>query len=527
MNRVLPPASATFAYLGLSVLLTCATLQFSFDRGRLALPPTYDDCGYFESGARWVRTFYESRWRGLSREIYVDPPHSPYSTALAALSFLAFGFQDWAPYAASGWIPFAALVLAHRLLRGAPTAVFILGLGLVLTCPLLTNAVHEFRPDAALGLILATACLVMLAAPGMRPLPGDLLWGSAFFGLSFLIKPVALPLIVVLWCLSLALHLFLRALPAREYWAAILQSALIAFAVAGPHAALAGRRIYNYIITNYLEERRAIWTRSDASIEALLYYVIGDGGLLGRHLVVCVGLAALASGCLVWRKWRLRPTFGLAAVTLAAYLVPTVGRANNPFFAQAFQYLLLFSAVLALRTLGIAAASAGVPRRLLRTVALVPMIGLAILFRWPQVCGPRNADWMLNRREIVAGIYDTIRARARGPSRVLLTTIGDVNPCTLNYFALRDDLPLQFFAGEYLIRPSEMLALCEGADFVVASEAGNELQAHFLPSAGIQDEVLAELNRRPQFEPVFRATFRRSGRGFVVFQRGAVAGRND
>jgi hypothetical protein len=506
---------------------TAGIVQYSRAHGRLILYPMYDDCGYFESGMQWARNVYDRSARGLVHAYRLDPPHAPYSTMLAAVAFLVAGAEDWAPYAASGWIVLATLLVTVRLSRGLPLAERLLAAVVALGCPLLGIAVHEFRPDAAFGLCAWGAYLytILAARPGARR-SGALVSG-ALFGLALLTKPVAFPLVVALFMLGITLAPWISERPGAsermKRWASFAaQSSVALLVVAAPHWCLAGRRIIAYVYDNYAGQMRSVWTRHETWVQDVTYYLTGPGNLLGPQIYP-LAIAVLIGGAVTWRWGTLRQRRGACALglgLLVAYLVPTLGRANNVFFAQAFQYGLLFCALLSLRAVALVA----VRRLQWRHASLAAHGALALaaawLFQGPALHGDRNADWIVNRREIVAGIYDLISARAGNEHRtVFLTTIGDANPSTLHYFALRDGRPINFFSSDTEDRPAAVLETCSQADFVVASESGNKLQADFLPSYRAQDEVLRQLRASPAFEQIGYFEYRPAGRGFYVFQR--------
>src|SRR5439155_2080663 len=71
----------------LAVLVTAWSIQFSLARGRLLLPPVCDDVGYFLEGLDWMEQCRFEGCAALARLLVERPPHSPFATLLALLSF--------------------------------------------------------------------------------------------------------------------------------------------------------------------------------------------------------------------------------------------------------------------------------------------------------------------------------------------------------------------------------------------------------------------------------------------------------
>lgn len=520
--------AGVFALAG-AALLTGLVLWFSYYYGRLILFPLYDDCGYLAEGARWVQRAREHSWRVLS-QYPTDVPHSPYATFLAAASFGICGIHDWAPYLASGWIVLAALLWTVRATRGEEWPQRLALLVLAMTVPLLGVAVHEYRPDAAFGLICAWGYFTLLGLPRGRSAFWLNIAGGLLFGAALLIKPAAFPLVACLWLTGCLAAAWIRDEPpttygrrARTTLGIALQSGAALVLVSGWHFWFAGRRTVEYVLANYTGAMRDVWTRHDDWRGMLRYYLDGPECPLGRHIYLLAPIAALGL-VLAFRYGAARQRRAAVAVALGlavAYLVPTIGRANNPYFAQTFQYGVFFAAVLSLRHLLLVLRRCRVrPALLFAPCGVAAVIGLG-LFQWPTQVGERDADWIRYRREIVAGIFELVAQHSRPPQprTVFLTTIGDVNPDTMNYLSVRADRAITWLSNERESNVEVMLAACKRADFVVASESGTRLQADFLASYRIQDEVLRAMSAAEEYREIGYFEYRPAGRGFHVFAR--------
>ena len=102
-------------------LFTAFALQWSFHNGRLTRDPGFDDVVYFLDGLERAQVFYTHGFEGLARDLLKNPPHSPWSTGLAFLSFLILGVHNWAPYLANGILVVLFLGLSLVIARASST----------------------------------------------------------------------------------------------------------------------------------------------------------------------------------------------------------------------------------------------------------------------------------------------------------------------------------------------------------------------------------------------------------------------
>src|ERR1700738_5142515 len=70
--------------------------------GRLALPPPYDDVGYFVDAMGRGRIFFDQGLYGFIQNLIRNPPHSPSSAIAADVAFLFGGPSVVGPYLMSG-----------------------------------------------------------------------------------------------------------------------------------------------------------------------------------------------------------------------------------------------------------------------------------------------------------------------------------------------------------------------------------------------------------------------------------------
>ena len=130
-------------------IFTAFALQWSFHNGRLTRDPGFDDVKYLVDGLERAQVLYAHGFEGLVRGLWKNPPHSPWSTGLAFLSFLFLGVHDWAPYLANGILVVLFLGLSLAAARATP------GEG---------RAVHYVRPGV-LTTALAEGITLLRAEP--------------------------------------------------------------------------------------------------------------------------------------------------------------------------------------------------------------------------------------------------------------------------------------------------------------------------------------------------------------------------
>ncbi|MBV9122536.1 MAG: hypothetical protein JO112_04195, partial [Planctomycetes bacterium] len=217
-----------FMVLILAICFTSWTVQFSRQHGRLISPPQYDDVVYMNDGADRLEELYVHGFSGLIRSCYRNPPHSPFSTFVAAVSFGIFGLQEWAPYAGNVLVVFFLIGFADRLLQGCHAVVHGLGLAVVFLLPLTQFAVFEFRPDFFAGLLIASGVVSLLATSFVvAPFRHRLLIGVVF-GLAFLAKPPLCPFTAVMLLLSVGLGILCEQLLHRPgFWKAVARGSQV------------------------------------------------------------------------------------------------------------------------------------------------------------------------------------------------------------------------------------------------------------------------------------------------------------
>ena len=518
----------------LALAFTLLMVTYSRLYGRLLFPPVVDDVAYMNDALERLKVFYASGFRGLVSGYLEAPPHSPFSSALAMVSFGLLGPHDWAPYIGNVTIVFILLAFAVSLMRGARLWEQLLVCVFVLTTPLAANAVADLRPDVACGIVTAAGLVLLLGKPFVQSSLRYRLVIGACLGSALFIKPSISPLTLALFGTALALTVLsdmnqkARRPSLSRITAACVPVGAAAVLVATPYYAVAWRDVGHYIQRHALGSSSALWQVQGGAMFQARYYLDGAGGryMLGDHLWILLGLAVLGV-VLAVRRGGIEITrlvsFGL--VVFFAYLIPTISAVKGPFFAVVFHVLLLLSGVMVMRLLvmgsqarqskgGLAASAVG-------KVTLIAAVLLGIwLAQFPAAWGVRGSEAVENRNRLIHDIYTTLKEKAGShESSTFVTTFGTVNKGTLRFLALRDGVELAFSDLVLSDNLADYAHSLESADFAVASEPGNgEGVEGRLPSSKVQGQTLALIRSHPDFVQI--ASFPTStGKLYYVFER--------
>lgn len=515
-----------------SAIFTAIIVNYSLRHGRLILFPTYDDVGYLEDAATHIQTLYYFGPWAMLVALANNPPHSPFATALAITGFLIAGVRDWAPYAANVVIVIATLLFTNKLCRHLRLPQRLAIFALILSTPMLGMAVHEFRPDFMVSLLISIGAILLIGRPFVHSRPSHWLAGGCAFAAAMLAKPSAFPATILYFGASLILATLADRFGGKRFsflqllraWTWTLGPFVL---LPAPYYILAGRRTWNYFVGVLFGEYRDVWELKASLSTHIRYYLDGAGGaaMLGSHLYIFAVLIAI--GLLVQFARRHKPHLvraaALALLLLSAYLLVTFNQTKQMFFGLTFHILLMYLAVLNLRDLLIYLHTHA-PRRG-GWVAGLLLIGVVIWgafgFNWPGRYGDFSSDWMLNRREIVYGVFDSIHDRVGDqPAKILLTTTGDINPDLMLYESQKRLARMAFFrVSDSNTNLADRVTELDRADYAVASEPGSTLVADFLPGNRLEGPILEVLQHRHDYKQVARFEFRKKGKSFFVFQR--------
>lgn len=157
----------TVAGLVAATLLIVFTLHLSATRGRLAMPPTWDDISYMTVGLFRYQQLVAGHAGQFVIGLFED--HAPLQTLQATAAFLIFGIHEWAPYAVAGAQLFLVVLAIRPVMRDLPTITAVALMLLVLASPVSANIVAEFRPDLFWGFLCGWSCFVILRRRSLQP----------------------------------------------------------------------------------------------------------------------------------------------------------------------------------------------------------------------------------------------------------------------------------------------------------------------------------------------------------------------
>jgi hypothetical protein len=188
---------------------TLLVLQWSLRVGRLAGDPVADDVGYLVDGADRLNVLDQHGVGAFLHSLRVNPPHSPWSTGLALTGFALFGVNDWSPYVLNGSLVLILLFAGYLYFGRSHPINKILILSTLLMMPLPLTAVHDFRPDFAVGLFTALFALTIVwLACHERVRDSELrthIFVGLIVGMAYLAKPSFFPHTTVMWVAAFCL----------------------------------------------------------------------------------------------------------------------------------------------------------------------------------------------------------------------------------------------------------------------------------------------------------------------------------
>jgi hypothetical protein len=512
----MPSRATILALLLISFFYTALVVQWSLRAGRLAMDPVEDDVAYLIEGVQRLHGLDTGGFAAFFSSLWQIPPHSPWSTSLAVAGFALMGVHDWAPYVLNGSIVFLFLLLVCTLTSGSGAATRAAIVSFVLMLPLTFRAVHDFRPDVAVGLFTAAFSLLLVklgcdADERQTELRDHLLIGIVA-GIAYLTKPSFFPHTTVMLLGSMILAEVCRIIVSGcrpEIWRtfrrviAVLIGALV---VAGPYYFFAGRTILEYFLVNSGTNYSALLAKIPGGFQAALReYLIGGSakqmfGPFLAELSLCLLLGL--SFALARRNWRtvLFLLSGLALATLSITIIAG-GDMGNLFFGCTWQLIFVLTS---LSSLGVF-----IRQRESRLMAILFFLFSSLLFFASDL--PRGV-WTVSKdaarqnsmneaavREISAF---TAKEHRQGLTNVYVTFFGSVNSVSQFWLALVNDLPLAFHDLHRSQSIDESLAGLQSADFVEVADPASKWLHHWLPINALQNDFLERLRQSPDFDEI-------------------------
>ncbi len=521
-------------------IFTAFALQWSFHNGRLTRDPGFDDVKYLVDGLERAQVLYAHGFEGLVRGLWKNPPHSPWSTGLAFLSFLFLGVHDWAPYLANGILVVLFLGLSLAVARASDTILKVLIIGFACSFPWALRAVQDFRPDFAVA--LSTAAGVLLAIPMDRPAlrtretRGRLLLSGFCFAMAFITKPSFVLHTLLLYAYSAALvvgcHFPLRdgSRPLDRRLVQTVEPFLMFVVpvvfVAVPYYALDWQHIADYIWSNTRGDKAHLWRLPTGYIDTIWFYLAGPPAreMMKSHLVLASFLVILGFAIAVVRKEYHRCWYALLVLGAAGLSLVTLGiaRIGNPFFGLTSQLLESFLAFYFMGSIW------NIPdRRLqipLRAIAIVVvLIGIAGMLPNPATDKPLQTPVNAVDASINREVVQTVHGYARDNDllgteglKVLVAFAGDVNDVAMTWFARKAGLQYHFSGHFFSDSIDSYINASKTAAFLVVADPDVAGVAPWIPSNKIANQILNWVRARSEWS-LLRAIEAYDGLQYFVF----------
>lgn len=476
-----PGPARILGWMALATLFTLGTIQFSFHHYRLLCPAMCDDVSYFLDGLDRLEEFHRRGLIGLLQSGWSHPPHSVFSSLVAAVSFGILGVHDWAPYAGNAVIIFVLIGFTDRLLHGTRSWIKVAALAFLAVLPMTQKMVYEFRPDLAVGLVLAMGIVMLLSSSAVASSFRRRLLIGLVFGVALLVKPTMFPYSTVLFVGSLGLAMLSDRLLEKPSWRTLFSRYAVIFLtillVAIPYYAANGKGIMGYIYSTLAGRHSDVWKYHGSMTDHLLYYLTGAASkeMLDRYGILIAALGIVGMGFVIARR-RQADLVRLAAygvATLLAFAVPTLTQSKSGFYGTTFYLLAVFGAIGSLRLI-FAAEEAQIrwPRRVIG----IGVIGLSLLLLMlpPQRVswGTPDDDRIGTLKRTFADILTTLDAqRTRGMPTVFVTREAQyVSVWSLNWYARAQGFPFRFTGPCLWSDLDQYRTAMEQAHFVLAFE---------------------------------------------------------
>jgi hypothetical protein len=539
---------ATLLICLVTLAYTVLAVQWSLRDGRLAMDPIWDDVSYLVDGLDRLNIFDQQGLTGLLYSLWVSPPHSPWSTALAFTGFALFGVNDWSPYALNGCLVVILLYGGCFFFGRSNPINRILVLSIIPMIPLTLAAVHDFRPDFAVGLFTAlfALTLVWLACNG-RARDNELrtyIFVGMLVGAAYLVKPSFFLHTTVMsvgaFCLAEICYRIFSTDRNQVRRSLYRLAGLVigASLVAGPYFLVAWRQIWDYFLTNTGGGSDAsIWKVSGGIWDSFRIYLVGENmfrmlGWFAPALLIWLLLGLVVS--LIRKNTR---SFALIIcgilMSALSLCIIAVGQVNSSFFGLTWNLTFLLTAIFAI----------GEASRSQRINSLA--IGAAVLsFVLFVLHSPTTNFWqvgedarpesslnysMLKRITEIASADPPIK----GPPSVFATYAGIyVNTGCQRWLSLKYHVGVNFWDKNRSGSFTQQMEQARIADFVEVADPKSKWLIPYLPSTALQGSILNQLRAESIFREMppivgkegtlylFRRNFPVPLKGFSTVEKG-------
>jgi hypothetical protein len=344
-------------WMAIAAAYTAFHVISSIHGGKLALPAKYDDVTYLNQGAQWLNAWQHG---GLGAFWSAPVAHSPISVYTAFFGFLIFGPYEWAPYAINGLFVWLFLMGLDDLAQGLPTYQRLLLPLIALTYPLLANLVMAFRPDVLCSIVTAYLLTLIIKTDWLKPTRSRLLFLGILLGIALLSKPSIFPITIGLTLSGIVITALVdyEKQGSRRSLLKITNKTTqvigLGILVACPYYIFGGlQHIATYINVVISGPNRTIWAKTFPIKDNLLYYLNGNGSMLGNWLGLDLCLIILAVLVAIFRQnWFVLEKSLVAIVVFGlAYGFVTIPAVKSPFLGVIVSALLLFASYQVLKSL--------------------------------------------------------------------------------------------------------------------------------------------------------------------------------
>ena len=516
---------STWSLAIVTLLFTLFQVSWSFRNYRLAQEPDSDDNVYLLDAMQRLDVLDQRGPVQFVQELFTKPAHSPFATAVCLLG-LAFGANGFVgPYLVSGILVFVFLLEINRLASNLSVTTRAILLGGVLLIPLTRSMVVELRPDFAVGLFGAMACVRlcrMVLRPG-SPNVAEILSCALLQALTLLAKPTYFAHSLIIFGLSIALSLFFRMLIDRRVtdrkWSSLLRQARpCAWSVTGclvlvlPYYLYGFLDIWHYITINTWGANAKFWRIPGGIRASLEYFLSGPGSdPIGGYLQLFLLIILIVTGYLLVLR-RFYEAFEIVVGLLAALSSATIivlSRIGNPTFNVPSHFLLTFAAVTAL---GYAVRELRWPSLHVATVLPVLIVGLV---QRPD-SGYIDRDYLAGNgiaNKVISTIESSVSDFSTKPTKLALAGSSQIHYATLEILAHNRHFPLEATGVAAWLDPDTVMANLGNPDFVCVSEPDGLPEIY----QKLQVKLLAQFKSDHRFRYVNRFPLARGA--IWLFQR--------
>lgn len=508
MDRPGNNIAAWTASVLLAVIFVTLQIRHSMATGALALPPTYDDIGYFIDAADRLYTLEQKGLLGFLRELMTHPVYGPASTALAMLGFVFFGVTPWAAVAANAVPLTLALRAFFWVARNLPFPIACIVAVALVGFPLFGALVLDCRPDMICALLTACGTMFIILRPWADGELRNPLIAGAMFGLSLVAKLTMFHVTMVLYVFAMAIAAIPDFLDRKRRPMALRAGAItwiVAALISIPAYAFSYPIVIDHIRDSVFGPNNHIFSLKISLIDHALFYLTGPGGRFGMGtwfwLAIVAGIAYLFYAV---RKGQARYAISTVAMVVIAWLVVSVPGMKTEFIGIVVPaYVLVTFSLMLVQFL-----SASVRSENRRTAAICTLLCLFSIAAyqspwWGRGRGPVSTEYARAKQAMLNETLQELISSPIGDVTILQAALPDcVGLVNIEFALARMNLPrpkrieLMFDVSDAAIQSG-----LDHAQIVIAADPRAQVTT-WLPSAATRDKFLEQIRARKDFHLV-------------------------